>query len=128
MKRLTDEELRRAEMNADTAKQFYARHGRLPGSAGLDVLDVVPALIAEVRELRALLATPMPCGFDGPRAFADGHVIRCDEVDCDDPGGMHGHGVGPRIVLRWFGGDPDDAVAVGAALIRAALAARGETK
>lgn len=86
----------------------------------------VHAALAELRSLRAILATPMPCGWDEPRAFPDGHVVRCHEVDCDDPGGMHGHGIGPRVYAAAFAGTPDEAIALGSALIRAGLRARGE--
>jgi hypothetical protein len=109
VKRLTDEELRRAEMNADTAKQFYARHGKLPGTAGLDVLDVVPALIAEIRDLRAVLATPVPRDWDEP------FVTSSTEY-------------GTVVVCEWLEQEvePDEAIALGAALIRTAQQGKGE--
>lgn len=74
-------------------------------------MDAMPALLAEVRHLRALLATPFDCGWPEPR------------VD---------RGVVPPLVL-WnpFSGDdsnamtfePDEAKAIGAAFMRAGLAA-----
>lgn len=66
---------------------------------------MIPSAIAELRELRALLATPNECGFDLPRVDA---------------------GVNPPLVV--WGALPDeetyerrDAIAIGAAFIRAAL-------
>jgi hypothetical protein len=51
--RMTDAQLVRVESDADTCRGYYARHGVLPTSTGLDVLDRVPAILAELRERRA---------------------------------------------------------------------------
>jgi hypothetical protein len=105
--RLTDEQLRRIEMDADTARQYYARHGSLPTGTGLDVIERVPTMLSELRSLRALLATP-----------ADREVS------------WHNNGRGPRVVFECgsenFLVDDKHAIALGAALIRAALQAQGE--
>jgi hypothetical protein len=52
--RLTPEQLSRVESDCDVAKQYCARHGRLPTSTGLDVLDRVPSMVEEIRARRAL--------------------------------------------------------------------------
>lgn len=55
--RLSDEKLRRTEIDAVTAYQYYARYGVLPTSAGLDAIERIAPLIAEVRAHRTALAS-----------------------------------------------------------------------
>ena len=70
----------------------------------------VHAMTTELRELRALLALPMPCGWDEPR------------VTSPDAHGVVG------VAAEWLGDDvhPFEAIALGAALIAAGLKARGD--
>lgn len=112
--RLSDEKLRRTEIDAVTAYQYYARYGVLPTSAGLDAIERIAPLIAEVRAHRELLATPMPCGWPAPLATTD-EVSGLPSVAWESVLSA------PRTL------SPDEAIVLGAALIRAALAARGET-
>jgi len=65
---------------------------------------VLPQL-KELVQLRALLATPMPCAWPVPRH--DGVFVYWDEVFAS-------------------GETPDDAIGLGAGVIRAALAAQGK--
>lgn len=74
------------------------------------------SIVAELVELRALLATPMPCGWPRPEALATG-----------DSNGMHTMGYA-AVQHGDCTYDPDEAVALGAALIRAALTAKGGAK
>jgi hypothetical protein len=55
--------------------------------------DDVKLLLTELRELRALLATPMPCGWDEPRATPDRDVYV------------------PQDIAGWV--SPDEAIALG---------------
>jgi len=68
------------------------------------------AVLTELRQLRALLNTPMAAKWSPRPSIEDGN-----EID------------GKKIV--WLGDDamyPDEAIALGASLIRAALAAKGQ--
>src|SRR5690349_12147279 len=64
--------------------------------ADLCVSKEVGRLVAEVRELRAILALPLPCGYDNPQP-AGGGVVRWEDNDYD----------------------ADELLAVGATIIRA---------
>lgn len=101
MSKLTDEEL------ADAIEEY--RIGRCLGQPH-QYIGMIHAALIELRELRALLATPMPAKHEG-----------ADEA-YEAPYHFGGH-----ISARWIAHDLhiDDALALGAALIRAALAARG---
>ncbi len=70
MGKLTEEELRRMEMDADTARGYYARHGLLPTATGLDVIERVGRAVAELRTLRATAFTQ-----EEREALAE--VLRC---------------------------------------------------
>ena len=78
------------------------RYSRAREHATYLAAEAVPALVAEVRRLRSLLATAAPCGWPTPEA-RDG-VVAWDSLD-----GLL---------------DADEAVAIGAALVRAGLEAR----
>lgn len=69
------------------------------------------SMAAELRELRALLETPMPCGWPEPvpASPAKPTMVMWDAIDNKGGNAL----------------DTDEALALGAALIRAALAARG---
>lgn len=85
----------------DDAGKFAAERA-LAGAA--------PRLIAELRSFRDLLATPMPCGWDSPRVAV-----------------MRGHGAEDMVTAEWLGEKPvwaDEAIALGSALIRAAMEAK----
>lgn len=67
-------------------------------------------LVTELRSLRALLETPMPSGWAEPRVVV-----------------MRGHGAEDMVQCEWLGAKPvfhEEAAALGASLIRAALSAR----
>ena len=68
-------------------------------TADLCVSKDVGLLVAELRELRALLDTPMPCEYYEPRPTPDRDVYV------------------PQDIAGWL--RPDEAIALGAALIRA---------
>lgn len=121
-RRLSDEEL--ADVAArvcDGACHVCDGSGRLTNSAcgtcqetGLFALqkDTMLDIITELTALRALLQTPMPCGFDEPRITPD-------------------RGYGPRVIYNTSVTEEqsvtaDNAVALGAALVRAGLQARGD--
>lgn len=50
--RLTNAQLARMESDAEVARGYYARHGKLPTSTGLDVIELVPRVVAELRARR----------------------------------------------------------------------------
>ncbi len=106
MTRLSDEELEKAER--------FCRHMQpaLPSDRPNMTVEMVRGLIAEVRSLRTLLATPMPRGWECPRVDRD---VSPPIVlwDIDDNGDVHSSYA-------------EEAIGIGAALIRAALKARGE--
>jgi hypothetical protein len=95
--RLTDSELNDLARFSNDEQELTTRYLRVG----------VACLITELRALRELLATPMPCGWDEPRADPAGSGGSCVHFD----------------ELRMA---PDDAIGIGAALIRTALVARGE--
>lgn len=100
--------MRLADAQLDSLEQWAACD--LADTEGVEV----GALIAEVRESRALLATPLPCGFDEPRFVRQVGHGGIDGVEWN-PFGTRGGGIAY---------EPDEAVAIGAALIRAALEAQ----
>jgi hypothetical protein len=107
MKKLTDTEL--AQIAEGTAPATRARYDGDPYATACEVHEMASELI----ELRALIATAIPCGFEEPR------VVKLR------------HGLAP--IVTWdFGDDdsidfePNEAIAIGAGLIRAALAAKGD--
>ncbi len=73
----------------------------------------VHEMATELLELRSLLATPLPAGFVAP------HVVV-----------MRGHGAEDMVSVPWRDAPlfHDEALAIGAALIRAGLQARGESE
>lgn len=108
VKRICDEQNERP-LCLDCGGEYVMAHGDDPTSlcdscAHSNVELFAPAL-AELRDLRELLATPMVCGFDTPRAgpSADPNVIG-DVVGFDDDEYTR-----------------DEAIALGAAWLRAAL-------
>lgn len=76
--------------------------------------DIIVQAAKELRELRALLSAPMPCGFERPEALAPG-----------DSNGTHTMGYA-AVQHGDCTYDPDEAIALGAALVRAGLQAKGE--
>lgn len=105
--KLTDEELAAFE----ALSHDVARNGSECDSTAEKLARDCDAVIAELRSLRALLATPLPDEFVAPRVVV-----------------MRGHGA--EDMVQWVGDKPlfhNEAIALGAALIRAALAAQTRT-
>lgn len=123
MKRLSDEELAALvqyyDVNAVTGDDDY-------DLSGWDVSDVykecarfmavMPRLLTELRDLRALLATPMPQGHE----FLDEQIEIVDGL-LELPRGWLEFG---RVSYV----EPDEGIALGAALINAGLAAKEGAK
>ena len=112
MKRLSDEELRRMDNLVRTCTS-QARHVVVHADMEL------ARLLAELRSLRALLATEMPRHMLRPNAdppWNDGSPF------VTAPGGDGRVG----IATRWISDDllPDEAIALGASLIRAGMSTR----
>ncbi len=99
--RLSDEELERFEQRIGSE---FDDEATLSG-------DEMRRLLAELRSLRATLSTPMPCGWPAPvpASPAKPTMVLWEALDCDGGNAL----------------DPDEAIALGAALVRAGLKARG---
>ena len=102
--KLTDKQLEAFEAS-------FREDMNLGEGISLVAADDMADVCGELRELRALLATPMPCGWDEPFVTAPG------------PDGRVGVAAPQFLTDDWL---PDEARAIGAALIRAALAAQGK--
>lgn len=99
MGKLSDEEL--SDLIAEFSADAWAQS---PSGRALSAMR-------ELRELRALLATPMPCGWPVPelQPFRDGTCgVAWEPLDADT--------------------DADEAIALAAGLMRAALAAKGTSE
>lgn len=101
---MTDKRLSEADLrDLDLFAEYEMR------DVGPVEMPLLVHLLAEVRMWRALFATPFPCGHDEPTVYV-----------------QRGHGA--TDVVQWDGEtyEPEDAIGIGAALVRAGRAAQGK--